>query len=63
MKSETTANFELQPIPKQTSWLTPSTCKQHYRPKKNYSFSEYAGAIVIGLIIAAPFIFNIIKDF
>jgi len=64
MKSEYVANLELQPVHKQTSWITPSTSKQHYNPKKQPGIvGQYLGASAVGLILASPFIVQTITDY
>lgn len=61
MKSEYIANLEL--TPKQTSWITPSTRKQHYKPKNQPGIvGQYLGAIAVGLILASPLIVQIFID-
>lgn len=62
MKSEYAANLEL--TPKKASWVTPSISRQHYKPVKQPGIvGQYLGAFAVGLILASPFIVNIIKDF
>jgi len=61
MKNEHDANLGLTPqtVP---SWMHPS--KHVYKPLKAQTKGrEYLGAIVIGLIIAAPFIVQTITDY
>lgn len=61
MKNEHDANMALQP--KQgTIWMQPSKARQNYTPAKQGPGVNMSG-VLIGLILSAPFLAQIIVDF
>lgn len=61
MKNEHDANLILAENLAQ-SWMTPSRQKHHYTPAKQGPGVNVAG-VLIGLILSAPFLAQILVDF